>query len=264
MNPVTLEVDGAIAQVRLNRADRYNALSIEAFEALVETARIIDGNRSIRVVVMAGEGENFCSGIDFNIFAQASDSKILIDQMMAPVSGSPANLVQSSSYAWRKLDVPVIVALEGVVFGAGLQLALACDIRLGAPTAQLSVMEIRWGLIPDLSISQTLTRLVRDDVARELTYSGRIVESEEARDIGLLTRLVSKPLLAANNMAEEIAGRNPDAIRAAKRLYTEAWTTPPDHGLGLEADLQRSLLGTANQMEAAMANMQHREPQFKD
>ena len=264
MNPVTLEIEGAIAQVRLNRPDCFNALSIEAFEALLETAREIQGSRSVRVVVMAGEGDNFCSGIDFNMFSQVTDVKALIDRLMAPVPNSPANLVQSSSYAWRQLGVPVIAALEGTVFGAGLQLALACDIRLGAPGTQFSVMEIRWGLIPDLSITQTLTRQVRDDVARELTYSGRIVEAEEASDIGLLTRVVSKPLLAANNLAEEITGRNPAAIRAAKRLYTEAWTAPPEQGLSLEANLQRTLLGTANQMEAAMANMQHREPHFDD
>ena len=161
MKTVTLELDGPIAQVRLNRPDCHNALSLEAFEALLETAREIDRNRSVRVVVMAGEGENFCSGIDFKLFTQADDLKKLIDRMMAPVPDSAANLVQSSCYAWRQLGVPVIGALAGTVFGAGLQLALACDIRLGGPGTQLSVMEIRWGLIPDLSITQTLTRLVR-------------------------------------------------------------------------------------------------------
>ena len=264
MNPVTLELDGAIAQVRLNRPDCHNALSMEAFEALSATASEIQGNRSVRVVVMAGNGGNFCSGIDFNLFALAADAKSLIDRLMAPVANSPANLAQSACYAWRQLGVPVIAALEGTAFGAGLQLALACDIRLGAPGAQLSVMEIRWGLIPDLSITQTLARLVRDDVARELTYSGRIVEAAAAREIGLLTRVVEDPLAAANQLAEEIAGRNPAAIRAAKRLYTEAWTTTPQQGLGLEADLQRTLLGTPNQMEAVMANMQRRDPEFED
>ena len=264
MNPVTLELDGAIAQVRLNRPDCYNALSMEAFEALVETAREVQGNRSIRAVVLAGEGDNFCSGIDFNMFSQATDAKELIGKLMAPVEDSPANLVQLSSYAWRQLGVPVIAALEGTVFGAGIQLALACDIRFGAPGVQLSVMEIRWGLIPDLSITQTLPRLVRDDVARELTYSGRIVDAEEASNIGLLTRVVADPLLAANQLAEEIAGRNPAAIRAAKKLYTDAWNATPEQGLGLEDSLQKTILGTANQMEAVMANMQKREPHFKD
>jgi enoyl-CoA hydratase/carnithine racemase len=264
MKPVTLSIEDGIAQVRLNRPDYYNALSAEAFEALVETAREIDSEPTVRAVVLAGEGGNFCSGIDFNMFTQTSDPEELIGQLMAPISDSPANLAQESCYAWRQLKAPVIAALEGTVFGAGLQLALACDIRIAAADAQLSVMEIRWGLIPDLSITQTLPRLVRDDVARELTYTGRIVEAEEARNLGLVTRVSETPQLAANNLAEQIVGNNPAAIKAAKKLYTDSWHATPDHGLGQEADLQKTLLGTPNQMEAAMANMQRREPHFDD
>jgi enoyl-CoA hydratase/carnithine racemase len=160
--------------------------------------------------------------------------------------------------------VPVIAALHGVVFGGGLQIALGADLRFASPDAQLSVMEIKWGLVPDMSGTQTLRHLVRLDVAKELTFTGRIVEGREAAALGLVTRLAEHPRAAALAMAREIAEKSPDAVRAGKRLLNQAPLLAVGDGLALEARLQRGLLGSANQVEAVSANLQKRAPKFSD
>jgi enoyl-CoA hydratase/carnithine racemase len=162
------------------------------------------------------------------------------------------------------MPVPVICALHGVAFGGGLQVALGADIRLAAPNARLSVMEIKWGLVPDMSLTQTLRDLVRLDVAKELTFTGRIVGAEEARELGLVTRVVDEPLALALEMAREIAGKSPDAIRYGKKLLEESWHADPATGLGLEASLQSELIGSPNQLEAVKANFEERPPKFAD
>ena len=158
--------------------------------------------------------------------------------------------------------MPVIAALEGEVLGGGLQIALAADLRIAAPGSRLSVMEIRWGLIPDMSASQTLRWLVRSDVARELTYTGRMVDVDEALSLGLVTRIDADPVAAALEVARDIAGRSPDAIRAAKRLFNAAWSETPTDALQREARLQSELFGKPNQTEAVTANFERRPPVF--
>jgi enoyl-CoA hydratase/carnithine racemase len=184
--------------------------------------------------------------------------------LLAASGDSPANFAQRAAWIWREAPVPVIAAIHGVAYGGGLQIALGADIRIVAPDARLSVMEIKWGLVPDMAGPQLLRHLVRDDVARELTYTGRIVSGEEAVELGLATRVSEEPLEEALDMARSIAARSPDAIRADKRLFNESRIVSIEEGLALEAELQAGLIGSPNQIEAAMANAEKRAPSFKD
>jgi enoyl-CoA hydratase/carnithine racemase len=244
---VTLEIsDAGIADVRLTRADKHNGLDWPMFEAINETldeleAAITADPDSVRVVVLAGEGPSFCAGLDFKSFAGEDSGDLAGDGFERP-DGRVANNAQRVAYGWRELPVPVIAVLQGAAYGGGCQIALAADVRIAAPDSKLSVMEISYGLIPDMSISQTLPRLVRDDVARELVYTGRIVEAAEALQLGLVTRISEEPLSAARELAAEIASKAPQAIRSAKRLLGDAWGATPQEGLALEGELQKALI----------------------
>jgi enoyl-CoA hydratase/carnithine racemase len=238
------------------------------FEALADTGRELARDQSLRSVVLSGEGRAFCAGLDFTGFmamaGEGSEGGATRRNPLERESGSPANFAQSAAYVWIELPVPVIAAIHGVAYGGGLQLALGADIRLVAPDARLSVREIHWGLIPDMTGTQTLRHLVRQDVARELTYTGRIVSGTEAVELGLATQVSDTPYQAALELAREIAARSPDAVRAAKRLLTAAPLVNTDEGLLLEEKLQRSLIGGRNQIEAVQANLQKRDPKFVD
>jgi enoyl-CoA hydratase/carnithine racemase len=262
---VQVTIEGGVADVRLNRPEKLNALDRPMFEALVAAGQRLSADRSVRAVVLSGEGRAFCAGLDFASFmamaGEGDPGAPLLDRRSAE---SPANFAQHAAWVWTEVPVPVIAALHGVVFGGGLQIALGADLRFAAPDAQLSVMEIRWGLVPDMSGTQTLRHLVRLDIAKELTFTGRIVEGREAAALGLVTRLAENPRAAALAMAREIAEKSPDAIRAGKRLLNQAPLLTVGDGLALEARLQRGLLGSANQVEAVGANMQKRAPKFSD
>ena len=178
--------------------------------------------------------------------------------------GTAPNFLQRAAYDWIRVPVPVIAAVHGNCRGGGLQIALAADIRIATPDARLSVMEVKWGLVPDMSISRTLPRLVRIDVAKELTYTGRVVSGEEANVLGLVTRLADDPVAAARELADEIASRSPDAVRAAKRLFDDSWTGAAETTLALEEQLQRGLIGSANQVAAVTAGMTKQPAEFAD
>jgi len=216
---------------------------------------------SVRAVVLRGEGPSFCSGLDFPSFIASGSSP---EELFARRDGETANLAQRVTYGWRTLPSPVICAIHGACFGGGLQIALGADLRIAAPDARLSAMEIEYGLIPDMGLSQTLPRLVRDDRARELVYTGRIVDAAEAAELGLVTRLDADPAAAARKLAERIAGRSPDAIRAAKRLADEGFGAPAERSLALEEELQRSLLGSPNQIAAATAKLTGEPARFEN
>jgi enoyl-CoA hydratase/carnithine racemase len=260
---VELSIENHVARVMLDRADKKNAVDGAMFEALTETAESLAGNPEVRVVVIHGAGENFCAGIDTAVFQGEGIGAAAGDAMQAR-DGSPANYFQSAAYAWRELPVPVIAAIEGYAFGAGMQIALGADIRYASPAAQLSIMEIRWGLIPDMAISTTLRHVMPVDRVRELAYTGRVVNGVEAQQLGLVTSVEEKPLEKAMAVADEIAARSPDAVRAAKRLISEAWELTDAEALRTEARLQSSLMGTPNQIEAVMANLHKRKANFGD
>ncbi len=260
---VTVEVTDGVADVRLNRPDKYNALNPAMFKAIIDAGERLSEAREVRAVVLSGNGRGFCAGLDMGSMRQLAASE--------PGSGGllqrderPENHAQRPAFIWKRLPVPTIAAVHGIAYGGGMQIALGADIRIAAPDAKLSVMEIKWGLIPDMSITQTLRDLVPLDVAKELTFTGRILSGSEAEGLGLVTRVADDPHAAAMHLAREISGKSPDAIRAAKRLYETSWHADRRDGLELEASLQTGLIGTPNQVEAVKANFAKRSPRFQD
>jgi len=257
---VTVSLARGIADVRLNRPDKLNALDAAMFEALVATGRGLFAERGLRAVVLSGEGRGFCAGLDVASFMGGGGGRSMFERG----AESPANFAQRAAWIWTELSVPVIAAIHGVAFGGGLQIALGADVRFVTPDARLSVMEIKWGLIPDMSGSQTLRRLVRLDVAKELTFTGRVVSGTEAAALGLATHVSDTPREAALELAREIAAKSPSAIRAGKKLLDTSGVVDVETGLRLEEQLQSDLLGKPDQVEAVRANAQKREPRFTD
>jgi enoyl-CoA hydratase/carnithine racemase len=251
-----------VAIVTLSRPQKHNALDGRMFDAIVEAAEEVARQPGVRAVVLHGEGPSFCSGLDVSSGFSASEDGDADprDELL----GQVPNRFQRVAYDWLALPVPVIAAVHGNCLGGGFQLALAADMRIATPDARFSVMEVKWGLIPDMSITQTLPRLVGADVAKELTFTGRLFDGEEAFRLGLVTRLSDDPLAQAQELAGEIAKRSPDAVRGAKRLLTEAWNAPGHEGLRLEADIQRRLIGSPNQIAAVTAGLTRQPPQFVD
>ncbi len=259
---VTISIENGVADVRLNRPDKYNALSPEMFEAVVAAGESIAANRSVRAVVLSGEGKGFCAGLDFETFMQVKSSgKNVLEEK---TDGTYPNPFQNAAYVWKQLSIPVIAALRGSAFGGGMQIALGADIRLAGPDVRLSLMEVKWGLVPDMAVSQTLRDLVRIDVAKDLIFTGRIIGAEEAKQLGLITRICDDPLAEALKMANGIVQKSPNAIIAGKRLIETAWHGTPEEGFKLEEKLQVSLLGSPNQVEAMQANFEKRAPNFQD
>jgi enoyl-CoA hydratase/carnithine racemase len=244
------------------RSDKHNALDQAMFEGLVKAAEQVAGDPSVRAVVLHGEGKSFCSGLDVASFMSGQrGTNVLLDRDDTRV----ANLAQRVSYDWSLVPAPVIAAIHGNCFGGGLQIALGADIRIAAPDAKLSVMEVKWGLVPDMGITQALPRLVPIDVAKELTFTGRIVSGSEGFELGIVTRTADDPLSAALSLAEEISQKSPHAVRAAKRLYDETWVSNDTAAaLALESELQTGLIGKPNQIAAVVAGMSGEKPVFVD
>ena len=261
---VTITLTDGVADVRLNRPEKRNALDPAMFGALIAAGERLKTEPGLRVVVLSGNGPDFCAGLDFGSF-QAMRSGERVSVLAQPPSQGPAQATgQRAAYVWAELPVPVIAAVNGNALGGGLQIALGADIRIVAPGARLSVFEVAWGLIPDMTGTQLLPGLVGRDVAKELTFTGRIVSGEEAVRIGLATRVEPDPLTAALAMAEQIAGHSPHAIRAAKRLLNLAGQ--PDLAAGFAAEQQeiRALIGSPNQVEAVTARFEKRDPRFAE
>ncbi len=262
---VTIDVQEGVADVRLNRVDKYNAMSRDMFAAVIAAGEELARAKGVRAVVLSGNGRGFCAGLDLGSFIQMGEGQGGDGggSLFAKGEG-PENFAQRPAYIWKKLPVPVIAALHGVAYGAGAQIALGADIRIAAPDTKLSIMEIRWGLIPDMSLTQTLRDLVPMDVAKELTFTGKVLNGHEAQALGLVTRVADNPLEEALALAEEISSKSPDAIRAGKQLLEATWHADEHTGLELEASLQTSLIGSPNQIEAVQANFEKRAPAFKD
>lgn len=258
---IRISKSGHVARVTLARADKKNALDLPMFEALAAAPADLARDPGIRAVIIHGAGAAFSAGLDVGAFAGGPDA---IGRLLQKGSGEIANLAQRAAWAWRELPVPVVAALHGEVFGGGLQVALGADMRVAAPDARLSIMEVRWGLVPDMAGSRLLSGLVAYDVAMELALTGRIVSGEEARALGLVTRVAEDPLAEAENTAACIARHSPDATRAIKHLFHRAPRLDDREGLDLETRLQVALLEGANQREAAMAGLAGREPEFRE
>ncbi|HEY2320715.1 MAG TPA: crotonase/enoyl-CoA hydratase family protein [Solirubrobacteraceae bacterium] len=258
---VRVEVADHIATVTLTRPDKHNALDVPMFEQIIGAAESVASSPGVRVVVIHGDGPSFCSGLDVVSIMAAGNG---LDGLTDRAGGELPNWFQRVAHTWIELPVPVIAAVHGNCFGGGLQIALGADIRIAAPDARLSVMEVKWGLVPDMSITRTLPRLVAIDVAKELTFTGRVFDAAEAAALGVVTRVAADPLAAARALAAEIAARSPDAVRAAKRLYDESWTGNAEQTLALEASLQLGLIGSPNQLAAVAAGFSKEPAEFAD
>jgi enoyl-CoA hydratase/carnithine racemase len=257
--------DRGVAEVAMVRTDKMNAIDAAMFKGLIDAIDQLRADRRVRVVVVHGEGRAFCAGLDMDRFRDMGSGQIggTLGDILARTHG-PANGPQQVAWGWRELPVPVIAAVHGVAFGGGLQIALGADIRCVHPDTRLAVMEIKWGLVPDMAGCVLLTELARPDVVRELTFSGRIVSGTEAQALGLATQVSDTPLEDARALATSIASRSPDAVRAAKRLLNGASPVHAASVLMAESHEQQRLIGSPNQREAALAGLEKREPKFVD
>jgi enoyl-CoA hydratase/carnithine racemase len=258
---VQIEVSGGVADVRLARPEKHNALDWPMFQALDRATDELSERADVRCVVLSGEGPSFCSGLDFPSFMAGS---VGVDEMIAFQEGEVANIAQRVAYDWQRLPMPVIAALHGNCIGGGAQIALGADIRIAGKDLRFSVMEIKYGLVPDMGISQVLPVLAGLDVAKDLVFTGRSVGADEANELGVVTRVAEKPLEEALALAAEIAAKSPDAIRSGKRLLNEAYRGRSEEALTLEAELQRALIGSPNQIAAVTAAMTKEPASFED
>ncbi|QYX57395.1 crotonase/enoyl-CoA hydratase family protein [Roseovarius sp. SCSIO 43702] len=261
MPRVTTEITDHIAHVRLSRPEKRNAVDPDMAHAIVEAGQALLAADDIRAVVLSGEGASFCAGLDVMSFGAlaAGDPESLV----MPRTHGDANLFQEVALVWTRLPVPVIASLHGAVFGAGFQLALGADIRIAAPDTELAIMEMKWGLVPDMGGMALVPRLARDDVIRRLTYTAARIPADQAERWGLVTEIAADPLAASRALATEIAGRSPSAIRAAKRLITEAQSGLSTAEILLaESRAQTDLIGQPDQLEVIAANMAGRAPDF--
>jgi enoyl-CoA hydratase/carnithine racemase len=267
---VTVEIKDGVADVRLVRIDKMNALDDAMFSALVETGERLKTEAGVRAVVLSGEGRAFCAGLDMGSFqamasGERSRNRETSSALLTPQrTEGGSNRAQHACMVWREIPAPVIAAVHGVAFGGGFQLALGADLRFVAADVKLAVLEIKWGLIPDMAGIVLMRGLVRDDVARELTYTGRIFGGEEAVAMGLASRVCANPRAEALTLAAEIASKNPHAIRAGKRLLNLMGEGDQHAILLAESREQGALIGSPNQVEAVMANLQKRAPSFAD
>lgn len=263
---VTIDITEGVADVRLNRPEKYNALSTDLIKSIANAGQELAGKKSVRAIVLSGNGKGFCAGLDFSSFQAmagggngASSSNV-----PAPKLEGPGNVFQTVAFQWKQMPVPVIAAVHGVAYGGGFQIAMGADIRYARPDARLSVLEIKWGLIPDMGITQTARDVIRLDILKELTFTGRVVDGEEAQRLGLVTHVSENPLEDAMALAREIATKSPHAIRSGKQMLNSALETPAAESLKLEERLQGELIGTPNQVESVKASMEKRAPTYAD
>ena len=253
--------DNGVAQVRFTRGDKMNALDGAQFEAVLEAGQALREMKGLRVAVLSGEGRAFCAGLDLSSMAAGGSNPQakLVDR-----THGNANRAQEAAMTWRKCPVPVIAAVHGVCFGGGLQIASGADIRVVHPATRMAVMEMKWGLVPDMGGYALWRGLVRDDILRELTYTNREFSGEEALGLGFATMIDEDPLAKATALAETIANKNPDAIRGSKRLFKVMQEEGEDAILLAESREQDGIMRTPNQVEAVMAEMEKRPPCFAD
>lgn len=277
---VTVTVANGVADVRLNRPEKLNALDPAMFDAIVAAGERLAADRAVRVVVLSGEGRGFCAGLDVATFQAVAASgqgeasaaspagvqagRPPADALVGRLPEQITNRFQDAVYTWTAMPAPVIAAVHGVALGGGAQIALGADLRIVAPDARISVLEIRWGLVPDMTGTEMLGRLVAPDVAKDLTWTGRMLSGEEALRLGLATRVSDQPLADALKLAQELAGRNPHAIQAAKRLLNQAPRAGEREQFLAESCEMAALIGSPNQVEAIAAHLDGRAPAFAD
>jgi enoyl-CoA hydratase/carnithine racemase len=262
---VSVTFSEGVAEVALDRPDKLNALDPAMFEAIIEAGEALRSASGLRAVVLRGAGRGFCAGLDMASFAaMASGGKDGIPTDLLARTHGAANMPQQAALVWRDVPVPVIAAIHGVAFGGGFQIALGADIRYVAPDAKLSILEIKWGLVPDMAGIALMRELARGDVIRELAFTGRTFSGAEAAEYGFATAVHADPLAAARETAREIAGRSPDAVRGLKRLLNASADADTGAILMAESREQAALIGSPNQIEAVRAGVEKRPPKFVD
>jgi enoyl-CoA hydratase/carnithine racemase len=258
---ITCTVDEGVARVWLDRPDKLNGLTLEMLAELVAVMGRLRRDRSLRAVVLTGAGESFSAGLDFG---SALRNPAQIARTFVPSVLRGTNVFQEAAWGWRRLPVPVVAAVQGHCYGGGLQIALGADFRLSTPGAQWSVLEAKWGLIPDMSGIRSLSELVGIDTAKMLTMTGETFTGERAHELGLVTELADDPLAAADELVETLKTRSPDAIAAAKRLFDRTWTSSPRRTFARERAEQLALLLNANTRIAREAAFRREVPVFGD
>ena len=267
---VKVSIEGGIADVRLDRADKRNALDPAMFDAIARAGKDLVSNKEIRAVVLSGSGASFCAGLDFASFQSMAhggssngDTKSNSGENAGAMQpGAITHLAQQICWVWQEVPVPVIAAIQGHALGGGMQLALGADIRIAHPDTQFAMREVHWGLIPDMTGTLMLSRLVRDDVAKDLVFSARVISGTEAHQLGVVTRLTDSPLEVAMQIASEIAERSPDAVRGAKALINRLSNAGAAEHFAEERKIIYSLIGKPNQVEAVMSNFEKRPASF--
>ncbi len=259
-NRITREDESGIVTVTLNRPEKMNGLDLEMVHELCEMGRRLRGDKSVRVVILRGAGPCFCAGLDF---AKVTKQPAGIMRAFLKPIWRDRNAFQQCCWVWRELPVPVIAAVHGHCYGGGLQIALAADFRFARADAQLSVMEIKWGLIPDLTGTKTLSELVPMDIAKELTMTGRVISGTEAQALGLVTRLAEDPLAAAQELAAELVQKSPDALAGIKKVFHENRTADESAALANERSIQARILMGQNQRRAMQAGLRKQPAKFR-
>lgn len=265
---VEITIDNGVADIRMVRADKMNALDGPMFEALRDAGAQVSKDPRVRCVVLSGEGRAFCAGLDMGNFgnmAKAGDSDApKRENRLSPRTRGIANDPQYAAWVWRECPVPVIAAVHGAALGGGFQVQLGADIRITHPETKLSVLEIKWGLVPDMGGTALMRELARGDIIRELTYTGRIFSGAEALEYGFATRVSETPYEDALALAREIANKNPDAIRGNKRIFNSVGQMSEADALQQESNIQDAIIGSPNQIEAVKSSLQKRAPDFVD
>ena len=261
---ITVDLTNGVADVRLDRGDKMNAMDADMFEALIDTADELAVTPGLRAVVLSGNGPSWCAGLDISMFAGMANGPDSDGSIGAMVPGKITHRAQQAVWGWHELPVPVIGAIHGVAFGAGFQLAIGCDIRIVHPEVRMSVLEIRWGITPDMTCTHLLPGIVGADVAKELIWTGREVGGEEALRVGLATRVSDDPHTDAMELATTIASKNPDAIRAGKRLVEAAYAQDYAAAFAKEREEIFALIGSPNQTESVTAWFEKRPAEYVD
>ena len=277
-NRIELTIEDHIAHVKLSRADKMNALDSEMFAAIPMVGEQIRQDKRVRAVVLSGDGGNFCAGLDKSNFTSilgkqgvAIDDKqgVAIDDekpamVLADRTHGMSNALQYVVWMWRELPMPVLAAIEGFALGGGLQIALGADMRYATADSQFSILEMRWGIVPDMGSTQIMRHLVADDVIRELTYTAKIFSAQEAKKWGIITDIVDDTLAHAMKVAEQNSLKKNDAIRTSKKILESSNYQAAAEGLLMESVEQDKIMGKPNQIEAVMSELQKRKPNFID
>ncbi|NYF98480.1 crotonase/enoyl-CoA hydratase family protein [Janibacter cremeus] len=256
---VTTTIEDGVAHLRLARPDKLNALTLEMLDDLAAAAHGLRSDRRLRAVIISGEGDSFCAGLDFG--SAMKDQKGIFARFV-PRIWRGTNTFQEAAWALRRIPVPVIAAVDGHCLGGGLQIALAADFRISHPEATWSVLEGKWGIVPDMSGVHALSQLVGIDVAKKLTMTAEKFSGERARELGLVTELAPDPVAAATALATQLSQRSPDALAGAKRLFDSTWHKGPRATFAQERIEQLGLLFGANTQRARRANVQQQPPEY--